>query len=83
MARAGVGLDGVVHNSKFTHTGTLERFIIKGVPYGFILNDFGDQDFIHLNDFDGITPRVGMRLRYQLGKDDQGRYKAVNIQVIE
>lgn len=80
---ADVGLDGIIHNSKFTYTGTLERFLIKGVPFGFIRNDYGDEDFVHLNNFDGINPHVGMRLRYQLGIDDRGRDHAVNLQVIE
>ncbi len=83
-SKTDVGLDGVVHGTKFSYTGTLGRYIINGQPYGFIANDHGGFDFAHLNDFlcCGVSPRAGLRLRYQLGKDDQGRDRAINIEVI-
>ena len=46
--------------------------------FGFILSDQNDEVWFHLND-STIEVKVGLPVEYELGRDKQGRTKAIAI----
>jgi len=50
-----------------------------GRGFGFIQTGDNCEEFFHVSECRGFTPKVGLKVKFEPGKDRRGRSKAFNI----